>query len=206
MTFGGFMKQLCWLLIVVSTLLLPGLAFSKEQGCLKVKETVPDYEVLVQNKSLNVSLKLKSHRCHVVAGSQTVSLEAQPPVGMKLDMDSYSWDKAKSSEGPDVKTADAMKVELRAFANIDTAPGNYEVPATLHYQAVDKHGNIVAESTAFKISIRVLRVGMVAKHYEKPNPWMPLIYVGCGAAAIVLTPVVLMLYLVGAITGHPLMD
>lgn len=196
-------------LSLLTAVLAPKAALADEQGgCLELKETWSDYNALVKGTTTDVHLKFRSHGCHLAANVplSTLSLSTQTQTDFVVKMLSNTYRKVKKSEkSPTEHVADEMKLVVSVNMAGDLAPGNYTVPVVLGYQAIDDQGSLVQKSTTLAIPVKV--VGSIQQRHfqEEPDPWKGLKIAGWVAVAVVALPAIVVLEVVGLITGHPIM-
>lgn len=202
-------QRLILALSLLTAVLAPKAALADEQGgCLELKETWSDYNAAVKGTTTDVHLKFRSHGCHLAVNVplSTLSLSTQTQTDFVVKMLSNTYRKVKKSEkSPTGHMADEMKLVVSVNMAGDLAPGNYTVPVVLDYQAIDDQGSLVQKSTTLVIPVKV--VGSIQQRHfqEEPDPWKGLKIAGWVAVAVVALPAIVVLEVVGLITGHPIM-
>ena len=203
------MKLVTKLLISTFVLLLgsflTGAAFADDQhGCLRLKEQKFDYTALARGTMVEVDFKFNTHNCHLPmdSGSPTTALTTELPSGLESVTGRTVYDKFKKSEtSPSRTMAGEMNVPVFITMPGDLAPGTYNIPAKLSYQAINKKGDLVEESMALVIPLKVVSSKADVHAMKKSDPWRPLKMTGLIAAVIVVMPVFITLGIFQLVTG-----
>jgi hypothetical protein len=190
--------------------LLPNTVSADQQhGCLKLKELRSEYNAVAKPTWLPVQLKFKSHDCHlpVESPSFNVSLSTETQSGFELSTHDQSYGKIKKLENSSAgKVTDEIKLKVFVTITGNLAPGNYEVPAVLNYQAIDSKGDLVQQSTPVVIPVKVVASLAEVHVKQEADPMEKLKTTGEVALVIVLMPVWIVLGIVGMVTGHPILS
>jgi hypothetical protein len=194
--------------------LLSNSALAKQQdgqqdGCLKLKELRSDYDAVTKGTRMFVQLKFHSHDCHLLLDSASSNvLLVEPRSGLDLKTYDRSYSKIKKSEkSPTGRMADEMKLTVLVTITSDLAPGKYEIPAVLNYQAVDGKDDVVQQSTTLVIPVQVVASAAQVHFKKEPDRLEPLKITGAVAVGIVLLPIFVAMGIVQLITGfHVLPD
>lgn len=206
-------KSIALTLSLVFVIFCSGSTFADEQkGCLKLKESERDFDAVAKGQTITLRLRFNTHDCHLPVDSfSTVSLNADTTTGLHLTTGTpYSEKIKRSEENPGLQTSDELR--LRVFVTIpdEVAPGKYEIPTVLNYEAINDKGDRVQESTAVTIPVKVVASQADVHAIEKHDPWKPLKETGkvAGMIAVGIVAVPLMLVVEGVgflITGRSIL-
>jgi hypothetical protein len=165
-----------------------------------------DYNAVAPGTMMDLKLRFKSHDCHLSVGaSSNVSLavENQPALFVKTYLPEY--DKVKKAENSGSSIADEIKLPVSFTLEGTLAPGKYSIPAVLTYQAMDKSGNLVQQSTQVAIPVTVVASKAQVRPIQKPDRWADLKMAGMILAAIPAAPVVVVIGIIDVFTGRPIL-
>lgn len=190
---------------------LTGTAFADDQqGCLRLKEQKLYYTALAKGTTMEVDLKFSTHNCHLPmdSGLSTAALTTELPSGLGSITGPTVYGKIKKSDKyPSRTMAGEMNVPVFITMPGDLAPGTYNIPAKLSYQAVNEKGDTVEASMPLVIPLKVVGSKEEVFAIKKVDPWHPLRMTGMVAVVIVAAPVFIALGIFGFVTGiHVLPD